>query len=63
MAVSFLRRVQATPKIRAVKKKIRTADAARKVLSRKYRSLIKSESRRLGKKTKTAKKAKKRKRR
>ena len=58
MAISFLKRVQAAPKVRAVKKKIRAADAARKALSRKYRSLMKSESRRLSKKTKKTKKRK-----
>lgn len=60
MAVPFLKRVQATPKVRAIKKKIKASDIARRILGRKYRALMKSESRRLGKKTKKPKKRKRR---
>lgn len=49
---NFLKQVQSTPKVRAIKKKIKTAETARKKLSREYKAAIKSESRRLGKKKK-----------
>lgn len=57
MAISFLKRVQNTPKIKAIKKKINSKKSELKGFSRQYKALVKSESRRLGKK-RTSKKRK-----
>ena len=46
---SFLSRVQKTPKIVAIRKKIRKALLAKKKLSMQYKRLVKSESKRLSK--------------
>jgi len=44
---SFLSRVQRTPKMKAIRLKIKKANAAKKKLSVQYKRLIKSESKRL----------------
>lgn len=46
---NFLSRVQKTPKVRAIRLKIKKAKAISKQLGKQYRSLVKSESRRLSK--------------
>lgn len=46
---NFLARVQNAPKVKSIKLKIRKQKAALKKLGRSYRSLIKSESKRLSK--------------
>ena len=46
---NFLARVQRAPKVVSIKAKIRKQKAALKKLGRTYKSLIKSESRRLSK--------------
>ena len=56
---NFLRKVAATAKIRAIKRKRSKLQAQLKVLGRKYRSTFKTEARRLAKKTKKASKRKK----
>ena len=48
--ISFLKRVQNTPKVRSVKKKIAKKKRELKVLSRDYKRSIKSESKRLSRK-------------
>lgn len=63
MAVNFLKRVHATPKVKAVKKKIAANERARKKLSGEYKRVIKSESKRLATQIKKQTKAKKKKRR
>lgn len=52
MAVSFLKRVQLTPKVKSVKKKIAAKKRELKKLSGDYKRSIKTESKRLAKKTK-----------
>jgi len=59
---SFLRKLHRTPRIVAVKKKIRANKAAAKKLSAEYKRLIKSESKRLATKKKKTTKKKTRKR-
>lgn len=54
--MNFLKRVHGTPKMRAIKKKISANESARKKLSRTYRALTKSESKRLAKTVKGKKK-------
>jgi hypothetical protein len=44
---NFLSRVQKTPKVKSIRQKIAKLKAQQKILGKKYRSLIKSESRRL----------------
>lgn len=44
---SFLKRVQSTPKMRAIRLKIKKANSAKKKLSIQYKRLVKSESKRL----------------
>lgn len=44
---NFLARVQKTPKMRALKKKIARANSIKKTLSIKYKRLLKSEGKRL----------------
>lgn len=46
---NFLKRVQNTPRVKSIKKKIRDNDSKRKKLSSMYKRLIKSESKRLKK--------------
>jgi len=46
---NFLKRVQAAPKVKAVRLKLKKLNAAKKILGKKYRALVKSESRRLSK--------------
>jgi len=46
---NFLKRVQNTPRVKSIKKKIRDNESKRKKLSREYKRLIKSESKRLKK--------------
>ena len=52
MAMAFLKRVQNTPKVKSVKRKIAAKKRDLKGLSREYKRLIKSESKRLSKKYK-----------
>ena len=59
--VSFLKRVQNTPRMRAVKKKIKVKKADLKKLGSAYRRTFKAESKRLGKTITKKKKATKRK--
>lgn len=63
MAMSFLKRVQGTPKIKAIRKKINSKKAELKTFSRQYRTLIKSESKRVAKTIKGKKKTAKKRRR
>jgi len=60
--MSFLKRVQNTPKIKAIKAKRRKHDAITKRLGAEYRRLIKSESKRIAAQIKKTKKSKKKKR-
>lgn len=48
MAMSFVKRLQGTPKMRSIKKKIREQKAKAKSLSNEYKRVVKSEGRRLG---------------
>ena len=48
MATSFLKRVHATPKMRAVKKKIKANKATARKLGSEYRRIFKAETKRLG---------------
>ena len=59
MAISFTKKLQARPKLKAVKRKIKANKAAGKVLSRKYTSLIKSEGRIVGRQMKKVSKKRK----
>ena len=67
MAASFVKRLQGTPKMRSVKKKIREHKAKGKRLSADYKRVVKSEGKRLGrivsKQAKKRKAAKRKKRR
>lgn len=44
---NFLKRVQSTAKVKAIRKKIAKLNSQKKILGKKYRSLVKSESKRL----------------
>lgn len=46
---NFLKRLHSTPKIKSLRKKIDKANRAKKILAKKYRAAIKSESKRLSK--------------
>jgi hypothetical protein len=52
MAIPFLKKVQSTPKVKSVKRKIAQKKKDLKGLSREYKRLIKSESKRLARKRK-----------
>ena len=56
---NFLRKVQATAKLRAIKRKRSKLQAQLKVLGRKYRSTFKSEAKRLSRKKRKTSKRKK----
>ena len=60
--MNFLKRVHATPKVKAIKKKIATNERARKKLSGEYKRAIKSESKRLAAQIKKSKPKKKKRR-
>lgn len=47
---SFTKRVQSTPAMKSIKKRIKANEAARKKLSGEYKRTLTRESRRLGKK-------------
>ena len=54
---SFVAKLQRTPKVRAVRTKIKKNEMERKKLSGEYKRLLKSESRRLSKGNKSRKRA------
>jgi len=56
MAVPYLKRLMNTPKMRALKRKRKKADADRKKLAGEFKRLRKSEGRRLAKQIKAKKK-------
>lgn len=58
----FIKKLQASPRVKAVRSKIRKADAAKKKLSNEYKRVLKSEGSRLSKLIKKVKKSKKKKR-
>ena len=60
---SFISKLQRTPKVRSVRKKISDLKRKQKALSNEYKRAIKTESKRLSKKTKKTKKSKKTKKR
>jgi hypothetical protein len=55
----FIKKLQASSKVRAVRKRIRAIDAAKKRLSGEYKRVLKSEGSRLSKQIKKTKKSKK----
>ena len=61
--MNFLKKVQATAKVKRVRKKMREADLKRKRLSSEYKKAVKAESKRLQKKPKTKTNTAKRKKR
>lgn len=60
--MQFLKQVSLTPKVKAIRAKIRRNEAERKKLSRDYKRIHKAESKRLAAVIKRKKKAKKKKR-
>lgn len=56
---NFMKRLQSTPKIKSIKRKIKDNESKRKKLSREYTSALKSEGRRLSKSNKSKSRSKK----
>lgn len=59
---NFMKRLQATPKIKSIKRRIKENESKRKKLSSEYKRALKSEGKRLSKTTKSKTRSKKKRR-